>query len=117
MKYTDGQVTYSSSQIIDLEANNHKPSMENIPLSTYATAQAQPCDTAWPGSPEEQTSDQEQTKALEPRPTLAPRRRSCCGALFRFLLYFIGFGTLFLLGLAGVYFSIWYIVDKASAMR
>ncbi|CAK47654.1 hypothetical protein An02g04770 [Aspergillus niger] len=92
MKYTDGQVTYSSSQIIDLEANNHKPSMENIPLSTYATAQAQPCDTAWPGSPEEQTSDQEQTKALEPRPTLAPSIYLCLA-------------------------DCWYIVDKASAMR
>ncbi|GKZ74050.1 hypothetical protein AnigIFM50267_011289 [Aspergillus niger] len=78
MKYTDGQVTYSSSQIIDLEANNHKIPMENIPLSTYATAQAQPCDTAWPGSPEEQTSDQEQTKALEPRPTLAPSEYYVC---------------------------------------
>ncbi|GKZ17024.1 hypothetical protein AbraIFM66951_005752 [Aspergillus brasiliensis] len=68
MKYQDGQVTSYSSQVIDLEANNHKLPMEDIPLSTYATAQAQPCDTPWPGSTQEQTESQEQAKAVAPRP-------------------------------------------------
>ncbi|OJJ76305.1 hypothetical protein ASPBRDRAFT_192455 [Aspergillus brasiliensis CBS 101740] len=67
MKYQDGQVTSYSFQIIDLEANNHKSPMEDIPLSTYATAQTQPCDTPWPGSTQEQTETQEQTKVVSPR--------------------------------------------------
>ncbi|GLA91195.1 hypothetical protein AtubIFM57143_003216 [Aspergillus tubingensis] len=64
-----GQVTHYSSQIIDLEANKQSPSTENIPLSTYTTAPTQPCDTPWPGSTQGQTTAQEQTKALEQRPT------------------------------------------------
>lgn len=69
MKYTDGQVTHYSSQIIDLEANKDSPSTENISLSTYTTAPTQPCDTPWPGTTQGQTTAQEQTKAPEPRPT------------------------------------------------
>ncbi|BCR96279.1 uncharacterized protein AKAW2_21219S [Aspergillus luchuensis] len=96
MKYTDGQVTHYSSQIIDLEANNHSPYTENIPLSTYTTAPTQPCDTPWPGSTQGQTTAQEQTNALEQRPTQSFGAAECCwdcGKLFMFItgFAFLGF--------------------------
>ncbi|GLB15700.1 hypothetical protein AtubIFM61612_005527 [Aspergillus tubingensis] len=97
MKYTDGQVTHYSSQIIDLEANKQSPSTENIPLSTYTTAPTQPCDTPWPGSTQGQTTAQEQTKALEQRPTPSYGHSSGCGTCFLFFLAF-AFAFLFIFG-------------------